>query len=221
MKMYVPDGKGGREEWKVFRGDPGPQGEPGPPGKDGAAGKDGSDGATGDRGPKGDPGPKGSPGDRGPKGDPGPKGETGDRGDQGPKGDRGPKGPPGDKGEPGPPGSSEWADVMDKPSTFPPEKHTHSSSDIKDAVSYFGYSSAANRLVKTDSDGKIRLGGNPTGITDVANKGYVDTEVGKKADSSHTHSEYATKSDLASAIRLVSAPPSSPTSGVLYVVPED
>ena len=197
MKMYVPDGKGGREEWKVFRGDPGPQGEPGPPGKDGAAGKDGSDGATGDRGPKGDPGPKGSPGDRGPKG------------------------PPGDKGEPGPPGSSGWADVMDKPSTFPPEKHTHSSSDIKDAVSYFGYSSAANRLVKTDSDGKIRLGGNPTGITDVANKGYVDTEVGKKADSSHTHSEYATKSDLASAIRLVSAPPSSPTSGVLYVVPED
>lgn len=47
MKLYIPDGKGGREELKVLRGDPGPQGEPGPPGKPGNDGKPGKDGLDG------------------------------------------------------------------------------------------------------------------------------------------------------------------------------
>lgn len=168
MKLYVPDGKGGREEWKVFRGDPGPQG------------------------------------------DPGPKGPPGDKGDQGPKGDRGPKGPPGDKGDKGEPGTTTWVGITDKP-----EAKT---------------SNTPNTLVYRDSFGTAYIG-DPTAGRHIANKDYVDAEVKKKADVSHTHSEYAarvhyhseyaTKSDLASAIRLVSSAPSSPTSGVLYVVPED
>lgn len=42
MKMFVPDGKGGREEWKVFRGDPGPQGDPGKKGDKGDKGDSGT-----------------------------------------------------------------------------------------------------------------------------------------------------------------------------------
>ena len=174
MKVYVPDGKGGREEIKALRGDPGPQG---------------------DRGPKGD---KGDPGDKGAPGDPGKKG------DRGPQGDRGPKG---DKGEPG---TTTWAGITDKP----------------DVTSYLRNGS----IVQRDSNGRAYING-PSSSLDIANKGYVDTEVGKKADANHTHSEYAskvhyhsdyaTKGDLAAAIRLVSSPPSSPTSGVLYVIPED
>lgn len=168
MKVYVPNGKGGREEIKALRGDPGPQG------------------------------------------DPGPKGPPGDKGDPGSKGDRGPKGPPGDKGDKGEPGTTSWNGITDKPQ-----------------VTTFAY---ADSIVQRDSNGRAYID-DPTYTKHIANKQYVDGEVAKKADKSHTHSEYAarvhyhseyaTKSDLASAIRLVSSPPSSPTSGVLYVVPED
>lgn len=174
MKLYVPDGKGGREELKVLRGDPGPQG---------------------DRGPKGD---KGDPGDKGAQGDPGMKG------------DRGPKGATGDRGPKGEPGTTTWAGITDKP----------------DVTSYLRNGS----IVQRDSNGRAYIQ-TPSSTLDIANKKYVDEEVAKKADASHTHSEYAprnhthseyaTRADLAATIRLVSSPPSSPTSGVLYVVPED
>lgn len=161
MKMFVPDGKGGREEWKVFRGDPGPQGG---------------------RGPKGD---KGDTGDKGPKGD------SGQKGDRGPQGDPGP---------PGKPGTTSWEGITDKP-------------EVSDAPK-------PNTIVQRSESGTIRAA-YPQGPNNVATQQYVDNEVAKKADASHTHSEYATRADLAAAIRLVSSPPSSPTSGVLYVVPED
>lgn len=201
MKMFVPDGKGGREEWKVFRGDPGPQGETGP---------QGPQGETGLKGPQGDTGPRGPAGPQGSQGPPGKDGATGSRGPAGPQGPTGPKGPPGDKGDKGDPGTTTWAGITDKP-----EART---------------SNTPNTLVYRDSFGNAYIG-HPTAGRHIANKDYVDNEVGKKADKSHTHSEYAsrshthseyaTKSDLASAIRLVSSAPSSPTSGVLYVVPED
>ena len=164
MKVYVPNGKGGREEIKALRGDPGPQG------------------------------------DRGPKGDRGDKGDRGEPGKQGPPGEPGKKGDPGPPGEPGPPGTTTWAGITDKP----------------DVTSFLRNGS----IVQRDSNGRSYIN-SPNSNFDIANKGYVDTEVAKKADANHTHSEYATKSDLAAAIRLVSSPPSSPTSGVLYVIPED
>ena len=160
MKMFVPDGKGGREEWKVFRGDPGPQGETGP---------------------------QGVPGPTGPKGDNGPQGASGPTGPQGPKGDK------------GDPGTTTWAGITGKP-------------EVSD-------SPKASTIVQRSEKGTIRAA-DPDGPNNVATQGYVDREVAKKADVSHTHSEYATRADLAAAIRLVSSPPSSPTSGVLYVIPE-
>lgn len=45
---------------------------------------------------------------------------------------KGPKGDKGDPGEQGPPGTTTWAGITDKPSTFPPDAHTHSKNDITD-----------------------------------------------------------------------------------------
>lgn len=71
----------------------------------------------GDAGPPGPPGPEGPPGPQGPKGDVGPMGPQGPKGDKGPKGDPGGAGPP---GPPGPPGTTDWDDITDKPTEFPP-----------------------------------------------------------------------------------------------------
>lgn len=153
MKLYVPDGKGGRTELKVLRGDPGPQGNPGPPGKDGV------------------------------------NGQKGDKGD---------------------PGTTTWAGITDKPEVTDLDR--------------------PNTIVQRSESGTIRAA-DPQGANNVTTQRYVNQQLAKKADTghthseyaprNHTHSEYATRADLASLIRVVSSPPSSPTSGVLYVVPEE
>lgn len=73
--------------------------------------------ALGPSGPDGPPGPPGPQGDKGDKGDAGPQGPKGPVGPQGDKGDRGPQGP---VGPAGPPGTTDWDEILDKPSTFPP-----------------------------------------------------------------------------------------------------
>ena len=143
---------------------------------------------------RGDPGPQGEVGPQGPQGVPGP---TGPKGDNGPRGASGPTGPQGPKGDPG---TTSWSGITDKPDVTPFLRN--------------------GSIVQRDSNGRAYIQ-TPSSTLDIANKKYVDEEVAKKADASHTHSEYATRADLAAAIRLVSSPPSSPTSGVLYLVPED
>lgn len=155
MKMFVPDGKGGREEWKIFRGDPGPQG------------------------------------------------------------DRGPKGDKGDKGEPG---TTSWSGITDKPSKFAPDSHKHTTSDITD-LPPVSDAPKGDTLVVRSASGAIRAA-YPQGPNNVATQKYVDDEVGKKADTDHTHSEYASRDDLRALIRLVDSVPSSPEDNVLYVIPE-
>lgn len=71
MRLFIPDGNGGRQEIEALRGLPGPQGEAGPAGP---AGPRGADGATGKEGPQGPPGPQGERGEQGP---PGPAGQGG------------------------------------------------------------------------------------------------------------------------------------------------
>ena len=206
MKLYVPDGKGGREEIKALRGDPGPQG------------------------------------------DPGPKGPPGDKGDQGPKGDKGEPGTTTWAGITDKPDVTNFARVDsivqrdsngrssiagplyahhiankryvdDEVGKKADAGHKHTMSDISD-LPEARVGSAVNSLMLRDSNGRSYVK-SPEYSGHAANKEYVDAEVSKKADSSHTHSEYATKSDVAAMIRVVSSAPSSPTSGVLYVVPED
>lgn len=124
----------------------GPQGLQGVPGEDGA---DGAQGPEGPKGPKGDKGDQGVPGQQGPAGASayqvavsngftgtqaewlaslvGPKGE---RGLQGIQGIQGPKGDKGDKGDTGPAGTTTWAGITDKPTTFTPATHTHTTAQV-------------------------------------------------------------------------------------------
>ena len=64
--------------------------------------------------------------------------------------------------------------------------HTHVSTVITDSV-YGDVTTSPERLVKTDLNGYLRAPATPTAAEHAASKGYVDTEVGKKANSSHTH----------------------------------
>lgn len=59
------------------------------------------------------------------KGEPGSQGPPGSDGGPGPQGDQGIQGIQGEQGVQGEPGPTTWAGITDKPSTFPPEAHTH------------------------------------------------------------------------------------------------
>lgn len=52
--------------------------------------------------------------------------------------------------------------------------HTHKSADITDATHNVGFQLYANKLVKTDSNGDIKITKNPQTSTDPVNKQYVD-----------------------------------------------
>ena len=66
--------------------------------------------------------------------------------------------------------------------------HKHSSADITDAVDHI-HGGRAGKLVQVGEHGHIRDGNRPTDQYDLANKMYVDEEVAKKANKSHTHSQ--------------------------------
>ncbi len=71
------------------------------------------------------------------------------------------------------------------------KNHTHTTADITDATDRLGRVSdyyTANKLVRTNANGQLTV--YTTSVTEdssVANKNYVDIEVAKKADKSHTH----------------------------------
>lgn len=65
--------------------------------------------------------------------------------------------------------------------------HKHVSADITDSSSNID-SASANKLLKVNANGKLYIPtSNVTSAGDVTNKAYVDQEVGKKANTSHTH----------------------------------
>ncbi|WP_306009337.1 hypothetical protein [Bacillus sp. MMSF_3328] len=146
---------------KGATGSQGPQGIQGAQGLQGETGPQGPIGLTGPKGDKGEKGDIGATGPQGIKGDTGPQGLKGDKpahqwtgtslrfenpdgtyglsvdlkGEKGDKGDTGPQGPE------GPPGAAvadsvEWANVLNRPSNFPPSSHAHSTSDITYLGSY-------------------------------------------------------------------------------------
>jgi hypothetical protein len=65
----------------------------------------------------------------------GPQGERGEQGIQGIQGIQGPAGPAGPAGATGPAGTTTWAGITDKPSTFTPSTHAHVAADISDFTS--------------------------------------------------------------------------------------
>lgn len=64
--------------------------------------------------------------------------------------------------------------------------HTHVSADVDDSV-YGDSTTSSNRLVKTGTDGYLQAPITPTAASHSTSKFYVDAEVGKKANTSHTH----------------------------------
>ena len=100
-------------------------------------------------------------------------------GPQGPKGESGPQGPTGPKGDAG---ASAWADISGKPATFPPESHKHTAADIKDTTNDAGRPQFGGKvLTPRRHDGKIFYYSSPTEGKELANKAYVDREVGALA----------------------------------------
>ena len=71
------------------------------------------------------------------------------------------------------------------------KSHTHTTADITDATDRLGRDSeyyTANKLVRTNANGQLTVyTSSITEDSSVANKNYVDIEVAKKADKSHTH----------------------------------
>ena len=76
---------------------------------------------------------------------------------------------------------------------IPLAPHTHTSADVTDATDRLGRVSdydTAGKLVRTNADGQLTVyTSSVTEDSSVANKNYVDIEVGKKANTSHTHSQ--------------------------------
>lgn len=130
----------------------GPKGDKGEAGYTPIKGVDYFDGAKGE---KGDQGIQGIKGDTGPRGLQGLKGDTGIQGPKGdpfvysdftstqlanlkgPKGDKGDTGPRGPQGIQGPQGAAvadsvEWSKVLNKPGSYPPSAHTHTSLRVAD-----------------------------------------------------------------------------------------
>ena len=68
------------------------------------------------------------------------------------------------------------------------KSHTHTTEEITDSTDWINHASHPNKMVKTRPDGYVH-GNSPTQDRHVATKGYVDVEVGKKANTSHTHTQ--------------------------------
>ena len=152
LDFVVPQGPQGET------GEMGPEGPTGDTGATGPEGPQGPTGDTGETGPEGPEGPKGDTGDTGPEGPEGPKGDTGDTGPEGPQGPEGPEGPEGPKGDPG---TTDYNELENVPSEFPPEAHEHTISDVTNLQSELdGKQSTsgkgeANGYAGLDGDGKV------------------------------------------------------------------
>jgi len=143
----------------------GPIGPAGPPGSTGATGAPGATGPQGPKGDKGDAGNTGATGATGSQGVQGIQGPPGVKGDTGTAGAAGAAGAPGAAGvgvpaggttgqilsktsgtdyatawtaAPTGGGTGDWADITNKPATFPPSTHSHPQSDVTNLVSDLG-----------------------------------------------------------------------------------
>ncbi|AMO89747.1 hypothetical protein WM42_2045 [Corynebacterium simulans] len=81
------------------------------------------------------------------------------------------KGDKGDKGDPGDVTNVTWDVVKNKPATFPPSTHTHTSIQITDATN----AATANMVVKRDASGRAQFS-DPSSGADAATKAYVDAQ---------------------------------------------
>ena len=114
-----------------------------------------------------------------------------------------------------------WAEVTGKPAAFTPEAHTHAAADIttgtlaparlpaattsaqgamlaadKSKLDSAVSAATASRLVIRDTAGRAQFA-TPSATADAATKGYVDTGLTGKADTTHTHDDrYYTEAEV-------------------------
>ena len=177
-----PEGPKGDQGVQGEKGDPGETGPVGPVGPEGPKGDQGVQGEKGDpgeTGPKGDTGPEGPKGDKGDIGPQGPQGDKGDKGDKGEQGPQGPQGEQGPKGDKGDPGTSDWTQITNKPTKFPP---VIASSTVVGGVK-------AGPNIDIDTNGVISASVDVgvisvNGKSGVVNLSYGDVDAAKK---DHTH----------------------------------
>lgn len=125
------------------------------------------------------------------------------------------RGPKGDKGKQGDSGASTWDAVSGKPNTFPPTAHQHKMKDITDLPNItFGYESRS--IMQRDGAGRVNINpdNDPLYPYHVTHKKYVDDQ-----DKS-TLAEARALVETRAVVKQVTAPPSRPEPGVLYVIPE-
>lgn len=108
-------------------------------------------------------------------------------------------GPPGPKGDTGsvenvswadisgkPDLASTWEQVKNKPATFPPSTHTHTSIQITDATN----AATANMVVKRDASGRAQFS-DPSSGADAATKAYVDAQDAKQLTATEVEAQGA------------------------------
>lgn len=114
-----------------------------------------------------------------------------------------------------------WAEVTGKPAAFTPETHTHAADNIttgtlaparlpaattsaqgamlaadKSKLDSAVSAATASRLVIRDTAGRAQFA-TPSATADAATKGYVDTGLTGKADTTHTHDDrYYTEAEV-------------------------
>lgn len=68
------------------------------------------------------------------------------------------------------------------------KSHTHTTAEITDTTTWVNHADHPNKIPRTRNDGYLH-GSDPIEGPHVAIKSYVDTEVAKKANTSHTHTQ--------------------------------
>lgn len=87
----------------------------------------------------------------------------------------------GPKGDPGKSGASDWTAIDGKPTTFPPDAHTHKVADIADFPT-IDTGVKPSVVVKRWKSGQISVPTQPDADSAAASKSYVDTTVDRIVD---------------------------------------
>lgn len=92
---------------------------------------------------------------------------TGATGATGPAGPQGIQGPQGETGATGPAGTTTWAGITDKPSTFAPSAHSHPISEVTGLQTALDGKQASGSYATLDGSGKVPAAQLPSYVDDV------------------------------------------------------
>ena len=143
---------------------------------------------------------KGEKGDKGDTGETGPQGIQGIQGEQGPKGDKGEIGPAGPQGEVGPAGADGTPGVDGKAGlttaiSVNGSTYMHKNGVIK-LPNYPSIEGLATTTYVDEAVAGIETGGGSIDLSNYVTTEAMNTALSNKSDSSHTHDNYALKTEI-------------------------